>query len=78
MFRALICLSSGGTISTPIGIRFCAYYVGWLLAGLSWIVHLVGPIIPILLDLLSLVITYIYVCYLFYILVAGNGINALK
>jgi hypothetical protein len=35
MFRALICLSSRGTLYTTIGI-LCAYYVGWLLAGLEW------------------------------------------
>jgi hypothetical protein len=35
MFPSLICSSSGSTVYTSIGI-FCAYYVGWLLAGLEY------------------------------------------
>jgi hypothetical protein len=38
MFRALISSSSGGTVYTAIGI-FCAYYVGWLVAGLECSKH---------------------------------------
>jgi hypothetical protein len=35
MFKALICSTSGGNVYTTNGI-FCAYYEGWLLAGLEW------------------------------------------